>query len=29
MIPEELKKMFGLNNQKDLNMANNVWKMLD
>lgn len=29
MIPEELKKMFGLSNQKDLNMANNIWKMLD
>lgn len=29
MIPEELKKMFGLKDAKDLNMANNIWKMLD
>lgn len=29
MIPEELKKAFGLNDKKDLNMANNIWKMLD
>lgn len=29
MIPEQLKQMFGLNSQKDMNMANNIWKMLD
>ena len=29
MIPEYLKKMFGLKDTKDLNMANNIWKMLD
>lgn len=29
MIPDGLKKMFGLNDAKDINMANNIWKMLD
>lgn len=29
MIPENLKKMFGLNSEKDEKMANNIWKMLD
>lgn len=29
MIPDQLKKMFGLNSKQDLNMANNIWKMLD
>lgn len=29
MIPGELKNMFGLKDEKDLNMANNIWKMLD
>jgi len=29
MIPEQLKNMFGLNTKQDLNMANNIWKMLD
>lgn len=29
MFPENLKQLFGLNNPKDLNMANNIWKMLD
>lgn len=29
MIPEQLKQMFGLNSKKDVNMANNIWKMLD
>jgi hypothetical protein len=29
MIPEDLKNIFGLKDQKDLNMANNIWKMLD
>ena len=29
MLPENLKQMFGLNSPKDVNMANNIWKMLD
>ena len=29
MIPENLKKAFGLKDEKDFNMANNIWKMLD
>lgn len=29
MIPDELKKMFGLKDAKDVSMANNIWKMLD
>lgn len=29
MIPQQLKQIFGLNSQKDMNMANNIWKMLD
>jgi hypothetical protein len=29
MIPEQLKSMFGIKDSKDLNMANNLWKMLD
>jgi hypothetical protein len=29
MVPDELKKMFGLTDQKDVGMANNIWKMLD
>ncbi len=29
MIPNELQNMFGLKDTKDLNMANNIWKMLD
>ena len=29
MIPEQLKDMFGLKDKKDMNMANNIWKMLD
>ncbi len=29
MIPENFKKIFGLKDTKDLNMANNIWKMLD
>ena len=29
MIPQELKKMFGLTSEKDVSMANNIWKMLD
>lgn len=29
MIPEDLKKIFGVKDTKDLNMANNIWKMLD
>jgi len=24
-----MKKMFGLTSKKDVNMANNIWKMLD
>jgi hypothetical protein len=29
MIPQDLQNIFGLKDQKDLNMANNIWKMLD
>lgn len=29
MIPGDLKNIFGLKDEKDLNMANNIWKMLD
>jgi hypothetical protein len=29
MIPEKMKEMFGLKDEKDLKMANNIWKMLD
>ena len=29
MIPDQLKKMFGLTSSQDVNMANNIWKMLD
>lgn len=29
MIPKDLKNVFGLKDQKDINMANNIWKMLD
>jgi hypothetical protein len=29
MMPENLKQLFGLNSQKDVSMANNIWKMLD
>jgi HSP90 family molecular chaperone len=29
MLPGDLKDIFGLKDQKDLNMANNIWKMLD
>jgi hypothetical protein len=29
MIPQDLQNMFGLKDQKDLSMANNIWKMLD
>lgn len=28
-MPGDLKKMFGLTDTKDVNMANNIWKMLD
>jgi len=29
MIPPGLQKMFGLKDEKDVNMATNIWKMLD
>ena len=29
MVPDQLKKMFGLSSQKDMSMADNIWKMLD
>lgn len=29
MIPNQLKEMFGLKSDKDMSMANNIWKMLD
>ena len=29
MVPENLKKIFGLTDKKDVSMANNIWKMLD
>lgn len=29
MLPDQLKNMFGLKDEKDLSMANNIWKMLD
>ncbi len=29
MIPKDLKNIFGLKDEKDVNMANNIWKMLD
>ncbi len=29
MIPKDLQSIFGLKDQKDLSMANNIWKMLD
>jgi hypothetical protein len=29
MNPSDLKSIFGLKDEKDMNMANNIWKMLD
>lgn len=29
MLPEGMQKLFGLNGEKELKMANNIWKMLD
>lgn len=29
MLPENFKNMFGIKDEKDLKMANNIWKMLD
>ena len=29
MIPNQMKEMFGLKDEKDVKMANNIWKMLD
>jgi hypothetical protein len=29
MNPADLKNIFGLKDEKDMNMANNIWKMLD
>lgn len=29
MNPANLKNIFGLKDEKDVNMANNIWKMLD
>jgi hypothetical protein len=29
MLPEKFKDIFGLKDEKDMKMANNIWKMLD
>lgn len=29
MLPEMLKDILGLKGEKDMKMANNIWKMLD
>lgn len=29
MLPKNFKSMFGITNEADLKMADNIWKMLD